>query len=345
MNEARRFFTTAMLPDGRIFAVGGEYPKFSNTAEIFDPTSNGGTGAWSFVDSVPTSPTQVDLFGIVTGATNTAPITITTSATTAALQPGDSVTIAGVTGNTKANGTFTISNITATGFDLNGSDGTMSGAFVNDGNGQWTGPAKSQFGDDPIEVLPGGKVLAGYFNDTTTYIFDPSANPGSQWSKTGAKQHGDRSDEEAWVKLPGNKILSYDIFASGGGTFQAQIYDPSTGKWGDASNPGSPAPSILEDNGGEGRELGPAFRTADGNVVYFGANGNTAIYNPSTGKWTAGFKEPQKNLTITKTTDAFGNVHYVVTPGGSATYLVGTDDPGAVLPNGHILIALSPLGR
>jgi hypothetical protein len=345
MNEARRFFTTAMLPNGKIFAVGGEYPKFSNTAEIFDPTANGGTGAWSFVDSVPTSPTTVDLFGTVTGATNTAPITITTSATTAALQPGDSVTIAGVTGNTKANGTFTISNITATGFDLNGSDGTMSGAFVNDGKGQWTGPAKPQFGDDPIEVLPGGKVLAGYFNDTTTYIFDPSANPGSQWSKTGSKQDGDRSDEEAWVKLPGNKILSYDIFASGSsGTLKGQIYDPSTGKWTAVSDPGTPAPNILEDNGNQGNEMGPGFRTADGNVIYFGANGHTAIYNPSTNKWTAGFDEPQKNLTITKTTDGSGNVHYVVTNGGSATFLVGTDDPGAVLPNGHILIALSPLG-
>jgi hypothetical protein len=341
MNEDRLFFTTAMLPDGRVLAVGGEYPRFSNTAEIFDPTANGGTGAWSFVDSVPTSPTQVDLFGTVTGASNTSPITITTSATTAALQPGDSVTVAGVTGNTAANGTFTISNITATGFDLNTSDGTMSGAFVNDGKGQWTGPAKSQFGDDPIEVLPGGKVLAGYYNDKTTYIFDPSAAPGSQWSKTGDKQDGDKSDEEAWVKLPGNKILSYDIYASGSsGKLKAQIYDPSTGTWSAASTPGTPAPGILEDNGNQGSELGPAFRTADGNVVYFGANGNTAIYNPSTGKWTAGFKEPQKNLTITK--DAFGN--YNVTPGGPLTYLVGTDDPGAVLPNGHILIALSPLG-
>jgi hypothetical protein len=350
MNEARRFFTTAMLPDGRIFAVGGEYPKFSNTAEIFDPTANGGAGAWSFVDSVPTPGSQADLFGTVTGATNTAPITITTSATTAALQPGDSVTITGVTGNTKANGTFTISNITPTGFDLNGSDGTMSGAFVPDGKGQWLGPAKSQFGDDPIEVLPGGKVLAGYFGgtsttpDASTFIFDPSAPAGSQWTKTGTKQDGDPSDEEAWVKLPGNKILSYSIFASGNsGKFKAQIYDPSTGKWSEASDTDTPAPNILEDNGNQGRELGPGFRTPDGNVIYFGANGHTAIYHAATGKWTAGFDEPQKNLTIAPN----GSGNYSVTSNPATdkpTFLVGTDDPGAVLPNGHILIALSPEG-
>jgi hypothetical protein len=56
MNVARRFFTTAALPDGRIFAVGGEYSTptgFTNTAEIFDPTSGSG-GTWTSVSSVPT---------------------------------------------------------------------------------------------------------------------------------------------------------------------------------------------------------------------------------------------------------------------------------------------------
>ena len=36
MNESRLFFTTDMLPNGNVFAVGGEYPKFSNTAEIYN---------------------------------------------------------------------------------------------------------------------------------------------------------------------------------------------------------------------------------------------------------------------------------------------------------------------
>jgi hypothetical protein len=242
MNEARLFFTTATLPDGRIFAVGGEFPTFSNTAEIYDPVAN----TWTFVDSVPT--------------------------------------------------------------------------------------ADSSYGDDPIEVIPtgpnSGQILAGYYNSRTTYRFNPAAAAGSQWTQTaGAKMHFDRSDEEAWVKLKDGSILSYDIFASGGGTFQAQRYVPSTDTWVDASTlSGVNPPSILESNGAQGRELGPAFLQPDGNVIYFGANGNTAIYNPTTNIWTAGPAEPTKVI------------------GGVTTNIVGTDDPGAVLPNGHILIALSPQG-
>ena len=327
MNEGRLFFTTAMLPDGRVFAVGGEYPKFSNTAEIYDPVAD----TWSLVDPVPTPGTGVFLSGAVTGASNASPIVITTSATTAALQNGDAVTIAGVAGNTAANGTWAVAGLTATTFQLVGSAGN--GAFSGS-NGTWTGPAKSQFGDDPIVVLPNGQILAGYFNNATTYRFNPSAVPGSQWTTTsGSKLHGDRSDEETWVKLPDNSILSYDIFSSQSGTFQAQRFIPATDSWVDASTLGSPAPSILSDPTtavpgdptkflGQGSELGPGFLLPDGRVILFGANGNTAYYDPATDTWTAGPPEPSR----------------------SGTQLVATDNPGAMLPNGHVLIALSPLG-
>lgn len=327
MNEGRLFFSTVMLPDGRVFGIGGEYPKFSNTAEIYDPK----TDSWSYVDGIPTPPTGVDLSGNITGASNSSPITITTGNTTAALKNGDSVTISGVSGNTAANGTWTIANLTSSSFDLVGSSGN--GGFVNDGNGGWSGPATSQYGDDPLEVLPNGQVLAGYFNSGTTYLFNPAAASGSQWTTTaGGKVAGDRSDEEAWVKLPDNSILSYDVFASQGGTFQAQRYVPSTNSWVNASTLGSPAPSILSDpttttadptkDLGQGSEMGPGFLLPDGRVFYFGANGKTAYYTPSTDTWTAGPQEPSQGT----------------------TQLAATDDPGAMLPNGHILIALSPLG-
>ena len=57
--------------------------------------------------------------------------------------------------------------------------------------------------------------------------------------------------------------------------------------------------------------------------------------------WSAGPQEPQKNLTITPNAK---NTVYSVTNGGSPTFLVATDDPGAVLPNGNILLSLAPLG-
>ena len=116
MNEARLFFSTVMMPNGNVFAVGGEYPKFSNTAEVYNSITN----SWSYVDSAPTLSTNIDLSGGITGASNTSPITITT-ASTQQLQNGFQVTIAGVGGNTAANGTFTVANLTSTSFQLVGS--------------------------------------------------------------------------------------------------------------------------------------------------------------------------------------------------------------------------------
>jgi hypothetical protein len=67
--------------------------------------------------------------GTVTGATNATPIVITGGAYE--LQTGDVVVITGVNGNTAANGTWTITRISATQFSLNTSVG--SGAYTNGG--------------------------------------------------------------------------------------------------------------------------------------------------------------------------------------------------------------------
>ena len=66
----------------------------------------------------------------VTGISNTAPIKVTT-ASSHGLAPGDTVLIFGVTGNTAANGAFTITVTTSTAFTLDGSTG--SGAWAGDG--------------------------------------------------------------------------------------------------------------------------------------------------------------------------------------------------------------------
>jgi hypothetical protein len=66
----------------------------------------------------------------ITGATNATPIQLTVASTTG-LSNGDFVTVRGVLGNTAANGTFTISNLTGTTFDLDGSVGN--GAYVASG--------------------------------------------------------------------------------------------------------------------------------------------------------------------------------------------------------------------
>ena len=133
MNEGRAFFPAALLPNGNAFVVGGEYSSpdpFTNTAEIFNPTT-GPTGTWNFVASAPTPATNVGLNAKITGASNASPIVITTT-NTGVLTNGEQVTISNVNGNTAANGTWTISGITATSFQLVGSTGN--GAFTSSPN-------------------------------------------------------------------------------------------------------------------------------------------------------------------------------------------------------------------
>ncbi|MBV9820825.1 MAG: hypothetical protein JO144_01170, partial [Actinobacteria bacterium] len=212
MNIQRLYFGSAVLPDARVFVVGGEYSSdggFSRTGEIYDPVAN----TWTRTANFP----------------------------------------------------------------------------------------QTMFGDDPTEVLPDGRVLAGYVVGPQTYIYDPAADT---WTPTGTKLNNDQSDEETWVKLPDNSILTYDIFAPG----TAQRYLPDSGTWVATG----PAPTNLSSSG-VGEELGPAFLLPDGRVFYIGATGHTAYYTPSTDSWASG---PD-------------------VPGG-----LGADDaPGAELPNGKILFA------
>ena len=47
--EKRLFNTSALLPSGQVFAIGGEYSSpdpFTGTAEIFTPSTTGGPGSW-----------------------------------------------------------------------------------------------------------------------------------------------------------------------------------------------------------------------------------------------------------------------------------------------------------
>ena len=72
----------------------------------------------------------------VIGATNASPIRVTL-ASAVEMQTGDSVTITEIGGNTAANGTFTVSRVSATEFDLDGTTGN--GDFLTAGWAKSTG--------------------------------------------------------------------------------------------------------------------------------------------------------------------------------------------------------------
>ena len=76
----------------------------------------------------------------------------------------------------------------------------------------------------------------------------------------------------------------------------------------------------------EGYELGPALLLPDGRALFTGANGATAFFNPTiTATWTQGPTIPS-----------------VMMVNGVLTQLTMGDAPGSILPNGDVLLALSP---
>jgi autotransporter-associated beta strand protein len=203
-------------------------------------------------------------------------------------------------------------NVFVQGGEYSGSQGqlnlTNAGEIYNPVTNSWSATGsfpQSQFGDDPSEMLPDGRILAGYISGAQTYIYDPSTNA---WSFAANKLRGDRSDEETWVKLPDGSILSYDIFASNAnGKSSAQRYVPAQNQWVDATGT-NPFP-LLSDPSND--ELGPAFLLPDGRAFFLGQTGHTAFYTPSTNTWTAGPDLPNS--------------------------AAAGDSPGAMLPDGDVL--------
>jgi hypothetical protein len=215
MSISRLYFASNILPDGRLFLLGGEYSNgsstasWTNTGQIYNPATN----TWSNIPNFP----------------------------------------------------------------------------------------ESQYGDVPSMLLPDGRVMCGSLTTAATYIYNPATNT---WTSGAAKINGDRSDEESWVKLADDSVLSYDVFGS---PLSAQRYVPGSNSWIAAGT----SPVQLHTSGGA--ELGPAFRIPDGRAVFIGATAHNAIYNPATNSWSA----------------------LNDTPGG-----IGANDaPGVLLPNGHIVYA------
>jgi len=206
-------------------------------------------------------------------------------------------------------------------FVVGGEDATdqnlsNSAEIYNPATNTWTVAASFPqpfFGDDPTSLLPNGNVLTGYIFGPQSYIYNPNTNT---WSQTGSKLRNDRSDEEQFVKLPDNSILSYNVFAGiQNGQASAQRYIPSTGQW---VNAGFPPQQLSSADNNVGFELGPAMRLQNGLIFWTGAVGNTALYNPATNKWTAGPSIPNG--------------------------FAATDNPAAELPDGNVIFTVSQTG-
>ncbi len=178
----------------------------------------------------------------------------------------------------------------------------------------------NEFGDNTLEVLPNGNVLAGYINGTQTFIYNPTTNT---WSAgptkldPGVSGYQETTSEETWVKLPGmnGNILDYELWASlNQSPGYGEYLNTATNTWVATGSVPVPLTNTNE------TELGPAIVLPNGQVFQVGANGtfggsntNTALYDPITNSWAAG-------PTI---------------PGG----LTADDAAAAILPDSNVIFA------
>ena len=319
MNFARLYFASQVLPDGRVWLVGGEYTgpyldsNWGSSGEIWDPVSN----TWSPITHYPDQP------GFPF------PINVTSNAN---VKKGSDV-ITGIYSTDRIVKGWTVSGpgipsgTTVTSVDSSTEVHISKPATATGKNEivQFTGIPASFLGDEPSILIGNGKILVGNLVNQSTYIYSIAAN---SWEFAADKVYKDSSDEEGWTKLPSGNVLTYDLFQSvANNTGLAEIYNAGENRWSSISPADGTAHGTLPvlSSPSLGYELGPVLRLQDGRVLVIGANQHTALYTPSTKTWNPG---PDM---IGKLSNAFGSID-------QASF--GADDaPAALMPNGHVLLA------
>ena len=204
---------------------------------------------------------------------------------------------------------------------------TKLGALYDPVANSWTAvPPPSgwnSIGDAASVILPNGNYMLQNPTSKLQAIATVAPLPATTvtWAPTGSNK-ADTNDEEGWTPLTTGDLLTVDTNRSIGANSPAELYSPTTGAW---SATGT-APSVLVDP--NSHEIGPAVRRPDGSVFQSGSSscsaagcvGHTAIYDATTGTWSAGPDFP-----------AISGADYDV-----------TDGPAAILPDGNVLVQASP---
>jgi hypothetical protein len=184
-------------------------------------------------------------------------------------------------------------------------------------------PPRREFAPHPIGdassvVLPDGTFMIQDKMSRQAALLDLNT---MTWTETGTATKHDLNDEEGWTLLPNGKVLTVDCYTDF--TFglvahypnnptNSEIYDPQTRTW---TSAGSTINTLTEKHIAE---MGPAVLRPDGSVFVVGSQGFTSIYHSDTGRWSVGPQLPD---------------------GLDGTTMTIDDGPGALLPNGNVLIA------
>jgi hypothetical protein len=172
----------------------------------------------------------------------------------------------------------------------------------------------TQVGDSPCALLPNGTFLIASFSTTDVAKFDPAANA---WSPLSARPNS--ASEESFVLMPNGTIAS----VSCNKPTQTIVYTIATDSWAG----GNALPTdITAQIPGAVNEIGPGLLRYDGTALFVGGNQNTAIFTPAAPvAWTNGPSIPS--------------------PDGGKTQLGTIDGPGAIVPNGNVLVGAGPLSN
>ena len=161
--------------------------------------------------------------------------------------------------------------------------------------------------DANSEILPDGTVLQAYVDEPNTdsnWYWHPTTN-----TYTRAKNCVRWNNEAIWVKLPDSSIIFFDNYSTTSERFQYQT--------GTFVNDAVGTANTFDPYG---EEEGPGFLLPNGQVFFIGSTPVSQYYTPSG--------------TAAPGTFASGPA----LPTGSGA----PDAPACMLPNGHILMALSP---
>ncbi|MGA3195875.1 MAG: hypothetical protein ABSD39_12810 [Terriglobales bacterium] len=203
---------------------------------------------------------------------------------------------------------------------------TNLGAIYDPKADQWTAMAPpagwSNIGDAASVILADGTYMQANCCSKQAALLDAKS---LTWTSTGKGKY-DINNEEGWTLLPNGDVLTIDTYVAKykTGGMNYEIYRPRSGSW--ISGPATGTVVQLWDSYPNYRyasyEMGPAVLRPDGTVFATGANGtpgesgHTAIYDTHTQTWTAGPDFPD-GLDI-------------------------ADGPGALLPDGNVLVMTSP---
>jgi hypothetical protein len=175
----------------------------------------------------------------------------------------------------------------------------------------------TQIGDSPSTVLPDGTFLMASFATTDVAKFDPATNT---WAALSARPPAiSTASEESFVLMPDQTIASVSCV----NPTQTIVYDIATDSW---SSSNALPTDITGPIPGAVNEIGPGLLRYDRTAFFVGGNQNTAVYSPSARvQWTNGPPIPS--------------------PDGGQTQLGTIDGPGAILPNGNVLVGAGPLSN